>query len=56
MRDGPLHDAGEREQAGVSWAEGEEVGRSRVGLGKEGKKGWAGPGVWAMQWECWVGR
>ena len=44
--DGPLRDAGEREQAGVSWAEGEEVGRLLVGSGREK---WAvgvlGPGL-----------
>ena len=27
--------------------------RERRGVGE---KGWAGPGVWATQWECWVAR
>ena len=51
--DRPLRDAGEREQAGVSWAEGEEVGRSRVGSGREGKSGLLGflGRVWLA---CWV--
>ena len=45
--DGPLHDAGEREQAGVSWAEvwaGAEPcwagSRKRVGLGCRVFLGW----------------
>ena len=40
---------GLREQAGVSWAEGEEVGRSRVGSGREGSELGRDGLVW-----CWV--
>ena len=41
----------------------ERGGAGLCGLGRRlrerrgvGEKGWAGPGVWATQWECWVGR